>query len=72
MEILFVRHGKTEWNEQKKMQGGVDIELNKEGIKHAEIMAKKLQNADIDIAFCSPLTRAKQTKEVKYIHLQKV
>lgn len=64
MEILFVRHGKTEWNEQKKMQGGVDIELNKEGIEHAEIMSKKLQNTDIDVAFCSPLTRAKQTMDI--------
>jgi len=64
LEILFVRHGKTEWNEQKKMQGGVDIELNKEGIEHAEIMANKLQNIDIDVAICSPLTRAKQTMDI--------
>lgn len=64
MEILFVRHGKTDWNNEKKMQGGVDIKLNDDGIQHAEIMAKKLQNIDIDIAFCSPLTRARETMDI--------
>ena len=43
MEILFVRHGKTEWNNQKKMQGNVDIPLSNEGIEHAKVMAEKLQ-----------------------------
>ncbi len=64
MEILFVRHGKTDWNNQKKMQGSVDIPLSDDGIEHAKIMAEKLQNSKIDIAFCSPLNRAKQTMEI--------
>lgn len=64
MKILFVRHGKTEWNNQKKMQGGVDIPLSEDGIDHAKKMAEKLAKINIDIAFCSPLTRAKQTIEI--------
>lgn len=64
MKILFVRHGKTDWNNQKKMQGSVDIPLSDEGIEHAKIMAEKLQNSKIDVAFCSPLNRAKQTMEI--------
>lgn len=28
MEIIFVRHGKTSWNKEKKMQGNVDIPLS--------------------------------------------
>ena len=59
MKILFVRHGKTSWNSQKKIQGSVDIPLSTEGIEHAEKMAKKLENMNIDVAFCSKLTRAK-------------
>lgn len=58
MEIIFVRHGKTSWNKEKKMQGNVDIPLSEEGIIHAEKMADKLENKKIDIAFCSPLVRA--------------
>ena len=64
MEIIFVRHGKTSWNKEKKMQGNVDITLSEEGIIHAEKMADKLENKKIDRAFCSPLVRAKQTLEI--------
>lgn len=64
MKILFVRHGKTDWNNQKKIQGSADILLSNEGIEHAKIMAEKLQNSKIDVAFCSPLNRAKQTMEI--------
>lgn len=35
MKICIVRHGKTEWNKLKKMQGVADIPLNEEGIKRA-------------------------------------
>ena len=42
MKILFVRHGKTDWNNQKKIQGSADILLSNEGIEHAKI--KKLQS----------------------------
>lgn len=44
MEILFVRHGKTSWNKEKKMQGNVDIPLSEDGIAHAEMMAEKLKD----------------------------
>ncbi len=64
MEVLFVRHGKTDWNHQKKMQGNVDIPLSEEGILHAEKMAEKLKNKKIDIAFCSPLGRTKETMKI--------
>ncbi len=64
MKILFVRHGKTEWNNQKKIQGSADILLSNEGIEHAEIMANKLKNINIDVAFCSTLNRAKQTMDI--------
>lgn len=33
MKILFVRHRKADWNNQKKIQGNVDILLSDEGIK---------------------------------------
>lgn len=31
MEILLTRHGQTEWNVLKKVQGKADIELNEKG-----------------------------------------
>lgn len=64
MEILLVRHGQTEWNLLKKVQGKADIELNEEGIKQAEETRKYLQNEKIDLILCSPLKRAIQTAEI--------
>lgn len=64
MEILFVRHGKTSWNKEKKMQGNVNIPLCEDGLQHAKKMAEKLKNQHIDVAYCSLLTRAKETMEI--------
>lgn len=64
MNLYVVRHGQTEWNIMKKMQGSVDIPLNEKGIEQAYITKKNLENISIDIIFCSPLKRAMQTAEV--------
>lgn len=64
MEILLTRHGQTEWNLLKKVQGKADIELNEKGIKQAEETRDSLKNEKIDIILCSPLKRARQTAEI--------
>lgn len=64
MEILIVRHGKTEWNIQKKLQGRVDIELNELGKMQARETAQLLENENIDLIISSPLKRAIQTAEI--------
>lgn len=64
MEILLTRHGQTEWNLLKKVQGKADIELNEKGIKQAEETRDYLKNEQIDLILCSPLKRALQTAEI--------
>ncbi|MBR3888733.1 MAG: histidine phosphatase family protein [Clostridia bacterium] len=64
MEILIVRHGKTDWNIQKKLQGRVDIELNEIGKMQARETAQLLENENIDLIISSPLKRAIQTAEI--------
>lgn len=64
MEILLVRHGQTEWNLLKKVQGKADVELNEQGIKQAEETRNSLKNEKIDLILCSPLKRAMQTAEI--------
>lgn len=64
MKLLVVRHGRTNWNDLKKVQGTADIELNDEGIEQAEITAKLLENEKIDLIISSPLIRAVQTAEI--------
>lgn len=63
-EILLVRHGQTEWNLLKKVQGKADIELNEQGIKQAEETRNYLKNEKIDLILCSPLKRAMQTAQI--------
>ncbi len=62
--ILFVRHGKTDWNGQFRFQGKSDIPLNEEGRRQAERLALRLLGgADFRI-FSSPLARAAETAEI--------
>lgn len=62
--ICFVRHGQTEWNKLGRMQGHIDIELNKEGKKQAKIVKEKLRGIKFDKVFSSPLKRAKETAQI--------
>ena len=64
MIFYIVRHGVTEWNALKKVQGSADIPLAKEGILLAEKTGEALKEIPFDICFSSPLIRARQTAEL--------
>lgn len=72
--IYFVRHGSTDWNENKdangnkdpKCQGRVDLKLNRTGIDQALTTAETLKGKHFDRVICSPLIRAKQTCDLIY------
>ena len=59
--IYYVRHGETEDNVKGISTGRSDIELNNNGLNQAKQTAQKLKDIKFDIAFCSPLKRARQT-----------
>lgn len=59
--IYFIRHGQTDWNLLKLMQGQTDIPLNEEGRNQARKMAQTLKGVTFDKVFCSPLSRAVET-----------
>lgn len=64
MKILIVRHGKTNWNKEKRAAGLTDIELNEEGISQANELKEKLKDVNIDLIISSPLKRAIKTAEI--------
>ena len=59
--LYVLRHGKTDWNAIKKLQGQVDIPLNDEGRTMAKEAAARYADTKFDMCFCSPLVRAKET-----------
>ncbi|MBF0715123.1 histidine phosphatase family protein [Gemelliphila palaticanis] len=61
MKILMVRHGETDYNKNRLIQGNTDIPLNETGITQAVAAAKKLEGYKIDAAYSSPMERAYDT-----------
>lgn len=61
MEIFIVRHGQTDWNKEKRLQGSADIRLNENGREVAIKTGIALSGTEIDIIYSSPLKRAYET-----------
>lgn len=60
MELFLIRHGQTNWNKEKKIQGSIDISLNDVGIKEATDRADYFFKNNIipDAIYCSNKKRA--------------
>ena len=59
--ILITRHGETEWNKIRRMQGHQNSPLSELGVKQAEWLKRRLCNESIDAIYSSPLGRAYDT-----------
>jgi uncharacterized phosphatase len=55
--LTLVRHGETDWNAQRRMQGRSDIPLNERGRQQAALVAKRLEGTHWDGIVSSPLIR---------------
>lgn len=64
MLLYMIRHGETEQNKYKRLQGRSDIELNSCGRELAQITARALQDVEFDLIYTSPLKRAKETAHI--------
>lgn len=63
MKLYITRHGETAWNAEYKVLGRTDIPLNEKGRAQAAELAEKMKDIELDMIFCSPLSRAKETAE---------
>lgn len=64
MVIYLIRHGETEWNTKRLLQGTTNIPLNQNGIQVAHLTAEGLKDVPFDMIYTSPLQRARKTAEI--------
>ncbi len=50
-KLYLVRHGETEWNVLRRVQGSMDAPLTENGIQQAKNVAKRLAKVDFAAAF---------------------
>lgn len=66
--IYFVRHGETDWNAARRLQGQTDICLNDTGRRQAarngRVLKELIENTDTFDFVASPLSRTRETMEI--------
>ncbi|AUD15012.1 MULTISPECIES: histidine phosphatase family protein [unclassified Planococcus (in: firmicutes)] len=64
LRLYITRHGETQWNIEKKMQGWQDSPLTAKGIQNALWLSERMELVDIDVIYASPSGRAQHTAEL--------
>ena len=64
-QCYFIRHGETDWNAERRVQGHVETDLNIRGHVQARAIALRLKELEPDISpftfYASPMRRVRQT-----------
>jgi probable phosphoglycerate mutase len=60
-ELIFIRHGETQWNIEGRVMGQLDSPLSRRGEKQALAIARRLSRIQIAALYSSDLGRALQT-----------
>ncbi len=67
--LCIIRHGETEWNAERRIQGQLDIGLNETGGQQADAAGRWLRPAGITALYASDLKRAWHTAQAIGRHL---
>lgn len=57
----MVRHGQTDWNIERRVQGWTDVPLNRNGTRQAQLLAEALHGIPFHTLYTSDLSRARTT-----------
>lgn len=64
MKLIFVRHGETRFNAERRLTGQIDLPLTILGEQQAQAVGKKLAGIQFDLLLSSTLLRARRTAEI--------
>ena len=61
LRLYLARHGETDWNRDRRLQGSADIALNATGRRQAVGLAHQLRGVHFDAVYSSELRRSRET-----------
>src|SRR5262245_16633960 len=64
VQLILIRPGSTDYDQQSRIQGTLDIPLSEAGRKEASQAAEKLQPFQLAALYCAPCSSAEQTAAV--------
>jgi broad specificity phosphatase PhoE len=72
IDLYITRHGQTEWNVQKRMQGRLDSSLSLKGMEDAKRLRDYIAETTFDEVISSPSGRAYTTAKLIQPHREKI
>lgn len=63
MELHLIRHGETDWNKERRVQGQSESQLTELGIQQATELGQRLRPIRFDRIYCSSSRRTRQTAQ---------
>jgi len=63
LRIVLIRPGSTDFDEQGRIKGTLDMPLSDKGLRQAEQAAEALAHAEIEVVYSAPCQSALQTAE---------
>ena len=61
MRVHLFRHGQTNWNAERRVQGQSESQLNELGIQQARDLSGRTREQHFDVIYCSSSVRTRET-----------
>lgn len=70
VDVYIIRHGETNENAQRIIQGQMNTQLNQTGREQAEIVAIALKDVKFTHAYTSDLSRASEVRQISLLSMR--